>query len=401
MSQLPTSTKAITLRESPAGREPRYHDAALEQRAIPSLQKGQVLVKIGAAGFNHREVWIRKGLYPGLAFGAVFGADGAGTHSTNPVLARASQRARDRRCRGGHGRPPSEQASIPGPHAWLEEPPRCTRVTVGAQYQTSSAELKLATSSKFVILGGGKVVPLGTFAEYVAVDRDQVVLTPDHLNDVQAAAWPLGGLTAWRASVVNAHVEKGDNVLITGIGGGVALLAMQICLARGANVYVSSGSEDKISQAVSLGAKAGVNYKSDEWPTQLEKQLQQNSPEMPILSAVIDSGGGNIMSNVSKILKPGGCVVIYGMTGSPAVTFTMREVLKNQRVIGSTMGSHKDLVDATAFLAQHRLVPIVSHVLDGLENAEQGFELISKGKQFGKVVIRIKHEDVGASRALL
>ncbi|KAH9833073.1 uncharacterized protein C8Q71DRAFT_252086 [Rhodofomes roseus] len=367
MSQLPTSTKAITLRESPAGREPRYHDAALEQRAIPSLQKGQVLVKIGAAGFNHREVWIRKGLYPGLAFGAVFGADGAGTvvaaaDTDDPLL--------------------NKRVFLVPMRGWKSHP-------------------DAPESPKFVILGGGKVVPLGTFAEYVAVDRDQVVLTPDHLNDVQAAAWPLGGLTAWRASVVNAHVEKGDNVLITGIGGGVALLAMQICLARGANVYVSSGSEDKISQAVSLGAKAGVNYKSDEWPTQLEKQLQQNSPEMPILSAVIDSGGGNIMSNVSKILKPGGCVVIYGMTGSPAVTFTMREVLKNQRVIGSTMGSHKDLVDATAFLAEHRLVPIVSHVLDGLENAEQGFELISKGKQFGKVVIRIKHEDVGASRALL
>lgn len=60
---------------------------------------------------------------------------------------------------------------------------------------------------------------------------------------------------------VNAQVQKGQNVLITGIGGGVALIAMQICLAKGANVYVTSGNEVKIQKAISLGAKGGANYK--------------------------------------------------------------------------------------------------------------------------------------------
>lgn len=56
MSQLPTSSRVITVRESPKDHKPRYHDAALENRAVPPLQKGQVLVKIGAAAFNHRDV---------------------------------------------------------------------------------------------------------------------------------------------------------------------------------------------------------------------------------------------------------------------------------------------------------------------------------------------------------
>ena len=85
-------------------------------------------------------------------------------------------------------------------------------------------------------------------------------------------------------------------------------------------------------------------------------------------------------------------------TVAPAVTFTMREVLKNQQLIGSTMGSHKDLVDATNFITEHRLVPVVSHVLDGLENAEEGFELINKGQQFGKVVIRVGETTAGNAR---
>lgn len=67
-----------------------------------------------------------------------------------------------------------------------------------------------------------------------------------------------------RAVVINALVKKGDNVLITGIGGGVALIALQLCVALGANVYVSSGNEEKIRKAVSLGAKGGVNYKAGE-----------------------------------------------------------------------------------------------------------------------------------------
>ncbi len=116
-----------------------------------------------------------------------------------------------------------------------------------------------------------------------------------------------------RAVVVNAGVRQGDNVLITGIGGGVALTALQICIALGANVYVSSGSEEKIQKAVALGAKGGVNYKQGDWPSSLESLLVKDGGKKPLLSTVIDSAGGEIMSQVSRILKTGGKVVVYGM----------------------------------------------------------------------------------------
>lgn len=83
------------------------------------------------------------------------------------------------------------------------------------------------------------------------------------------------------------------------------------------------------------------------------------------------------------------------------MTFTMREVLKNQQLIGSTMGSHRDLIDATHFIAEHRIVPVVSDVLDGLESAEAGFELLNKGHQFGKVVIRVRHGEGTVDNARL
>jgi NADPH:quinone reductase-like Zn-dependent oxidoreductase len=113
--------------------------------------------------------------------------------------------------------------------------------------------------------------------------------------------------------VVNAQVRKGQNILITGVGGGVALIALQVALAIGANVYVTSGNEDKIKKAMAMGAKGGVNYRNKTWPAQLSKMLVQDGGKDSQLSAVIDSAGGDIMGQVGKLLKSGGKVVVYGM----------------------------------------------------------------------------------------
>ncbi|KAI8982793.1 NAD-P-binding protein [Trametes punicea] len=350
--QIPKSTKALVLRKSALATKPVYHDAVLEERPIPELKPGQVLVRIHAAAFNHRDHWIRKGLYPGIGFGSVIGGDGAGL-----VIASADR----------HDPLLQKRVFFVPMRGWERDPE--------------------APETSFYVLGGGKKTPLGTFAQYVVVERDQVIPTPDHLDDVHAAAWPIGAVTAWRATMVNGQVKKGDNVLITGIGGGVALVALQLCVARGANVYVTSGNEDKIRKAVELGAKGGVSYKADDWPSQLAVLLKKNGASS--LNAVIDAGGGDILRKTSSILKQGGRVVVFGMHTSPRVTMTMREVLKNQKLLGSTMGSKQDLIDATNFLAQHRIVPVVSDVLDGLESAERGFEILEREEHFGKVVLRI------------
>ncbi|OJA20396.1 hypothetical protein AZE42_05357 [Rhizopogon vesiculosus] len=355
-SKRPEWTRALVIKKCSAEAKPVYHDAVLEKRPLQQLKHGEVLVKMSATSFNHRDLWIRLGQYPGINFGSTFGADGAGT-----VVASAD--ANDALL--------NKRVFLTPMRGWESNPDAPEAV------------------SGLGLLGGGSNPSLGTFADYVIVERNQVIRSPDHLDDIQVSAWPLGGLTAWRAAIVNAGVSKDQNVLITGIGGGVALLAMQLCLARGANVYVTSGNEEKIHKATSLGAKGGVNYKSNDWPSQLATILAKTSGKPAKIDAVIDSGGGDIMTRVNSILKQGGKVVVYGMTANPQIKFTMREVLKNQRLIGSTMGSHKDLIDATKFVSENRIVPVVSHVLDGLEAAEEGFELMKRGDQFGKIVIKM------------
>ncbi|TRM61209.1 hypothetical protein BD626DRAFT_549209 [Schizophyllum amplum] len=331
--QIPRTTRSVVIQKQASARKPAYHDVVIVERDIPALQRGEVLVKMSACAFNHRELWQRKGLYPGIFFGATFGADGAGTDA---LL--------------------EKRVFLTPMRGWKSNP--------------DGPELK------FAILGGGRQPPIGTFSEYVVVERDEVIPSPAHLDDVQVAAWPLAGLTAWRAAMINANVQPGHRVLITGIGGGVALTAMQLCIARGATVYVTSSSPDKIRRAVELGAKAGFNYKDQAWPSQLGAVLKE---EGAMLDGVIDAGGGDILTQTSPILKHGGRVACYGMTASPKISMTMPVVLRNQKLMGSTMGSLKDMKDATAFMEEHKVVPIVSDVLKGLD-----------ARQFGKIVIDMR-----------
>lgn len=326
--------------------------AEVVDRTVGPLASNQVLVSMRAAAFNHRDLWIRKARYANIGVGSPYGSDGCGV-----VVGSALK----------------------------DDPLLHKRVFLSPMVGWESSPHGPETKSGFGILGGVRHPDYGTMIGLLAVDRSQVLEAPDHLTDEQVAAWPLAGITAWRAVVIKAQVSKGYNVLITGIGGGVALTALQICLGLGASVYVTSGDPRKIEKAVGLGAKGGVNYKHDNWPDELQKLLGGT-----MLDAVIDSAGGDIMVKTNKLLRAGAIVSCYGMTATPSITVTMRDILKNIELKGSTMGSREELVAATKFLAEKKIVPVVSEVLAGLDAAEVGFRRMDEGTQFGKIVIKIE-----------
>ena len=142
----------------------------------------------------------------------------------------------------------------------------------------------------------------------LAVPAEDIQRAPSHLSDAEAAALPLAGLTAWRAFYTKSgNAVPGRNILVTGIGGGVAIMVLLFATAMDCNVFVTSSSEAKIERAKELGAKGGVDYTDeDKWPWTLRNMLPK---DRPFLDAVIDGAGGDIVGNTWKLLKIGGVVV--------------------------------------------------------------------------------------------
>ncbi|KAF9429548.1 hypothetical protein BGZ94_010318 [Podila epigama] len=341
--------KALVVEKSSSSVTPVYHDAKLVDLPKPTqLQENEALLEVNAVSFNHRELWIRKGQYPGIVFGSVLGADGVG---------------RIAELKGPSRHHVGDRVIVMPSVGWYKDP--------------------RGPEDAYYILGGGHAP--GIFAEYYVAQHDDIFKAPEHLTDAEAAALPLAGLTAYRAVFTKGQVTKGQNVLITGIGGGVALMALSLCVAAGANVYVTSSDDEKIAKAVRLGAKGGVNYKNDKWGAKL-RELAEGA----FLDVVIDGAGGDGAKTFVQLLRTGGIIVSYGMTVKPKVDFAMTAVLKNIEIRGSTMGSREEFQQMLAFVSKYKIKPVVSDVWQGLESAEHAFDTLKKGSQFGKLVLVLK-----------
>jgi NADPH:quinone reductase-like Zn-dependent oxidoreductase len=243
----------------------------LAAQPLPPAAPGpdDVVVRMAAAALNHRDVFIRQHQYPGTAFGVPLLADGAGV-----VVAAGANQQR-----------------------WLGR-----RVVANpARGWRAAADGPEPEAGGFAILGGTRFYAAGTLAERAVLDAAEVCEAPAHLSDAQAAALPLAGLTAWRALVAKSGAAReGCNLLVTGVGGGVALMVLLFAAAMGVNVWVTSGSAEKIERARGLGARGGVSYKEDAWE---KKLLGMLGKERPAFDAIIDGAGGDIVAKATRLLK--------------------------------------------------------------------------------------------------
>jgi NADPH:quinone reductase-like Zn-dependent oxidoreductase len=172
--------------------------------------------------------------------------------------------------------------------------------------------------------------------------------------------------------------------LISGIGGGVALFALQFAAAHGAQVYVTSSDDDKISRAIELGAAGGFNYTHPGWA----KTAAHGHAER-LFDVIVDSAGGEGFEALIDLAAPGARVVFFGATrGNPPV-LPMRKVFWRQlSLLGTTMGSPADWTAMTEFVSRHRVAPVVSDVFP-LERFAEAFELMERSGQFGKIVVTL------------
>ena len=314
----------------------------IESRAEPVPAEGELLVRLHAAALNRRDFWIMQGLYPGIKAGVIQGSDGAGTVEAVGSVTDGDWVGK-------------EVVINPG-LLWGDDP----------QVQ----------SERFHILG----MPAdGTLAEAIVIPTSAVYEKPAHLDWGQAAALPLAGVTAYRA-VQRAGIREGSLVLINGIGGGVALMAMQLSLAMGATVLVTSSSQEKIEQAVKLGATDGFRYTESDWVKELERKHG-------LVDAVVDGAGGMGYRHLLQLAAPGGRIVNYGATaGAPEKVDLFKLFWKQLQLIGSTMGSPEDFRAMLSFVCQHHITPVVDSVY-ALEDVNQALAKLKDSSQFGKLVI--------------
>jgi len=312
---------------------------------IPNPGPDEVRIKLECAALNRRDVWMTVGQYPGIEMPAIAGSDGSGI-----VDAVGAGVSKD--CLGG-------EVVIYPALEWGDD--------------------SLCGGENFRVLG---MPDQGTFAEYICVPNSSTYPKPNHLSWEQATAFPLAGLTAWRAAVTHGEVKKDDKVLVTGIGGGAAGFALLWAKEKGANVIVTSSSQSKINTAMEQGAVAGYDYSDDSWVKKLRSEIGP-------IDLVIDSGGGDGMNNVLDTLKNGGRYVFFGATqGNSSRGLNMAKLFFKQiRIQGTTMGRPEEFRKMMEFVNENKLEPIIDQVFD-FADAIEAHKRMLNSEQMGKIILR-------------
>ena len=234
---------------------------------------------------------------------------------------------------------------------------------------------------KYQILGEHRP---GTLAEYVVVPSRSVRKIPGDIPFTTAAAFPLATLTAWRMLRSRARVKSGEQVLIWGIGGGVALAALQIAAEVGASTWVTSGSDEKLERAMELGADHGLNHREVEVGREIRNRTGKRGVDV-----VVDSVGEATWNQSLVALGRRGRLVTCGGTSGPHVEMDIRRLYWNQwTIMGSTMGNDAEFDAIVAELRAGRLLPPVDSVWP-LDDGKGAFDRLASGEQFGKVVVQV------------
>jgi NADPH:quinone reductase-like Zn-dependent oxidoreductase len=326
-----------------------------EDVAVPALRApGDVRVRIHAAALNRLDLWTVGGL-PGVTIVPpwVLGADGMGIVD-------------------------AIEGSAPGLKVG-------DRVVINPGISCRRCEWCLKGEQPLCVKFGllGEHHP-GSFGEYVVVPSANVLPIADSVPDEIAAAFTLATLTAWRMCVTRAQVKAGEDVLIWGIGGGVAQAALRICKQIGARVWVTSSSAEKLAQAQAMGADVCLNHASDDIGRVIRERTNKRGVDV-----VIESVGEQTWNASLQSLTRGGRLVTCGGTSGPKLEMDVRRLFWYQwSLMGSTMGNDAEFAAVTAELNAGRLWPTIDAEYP-LADGRAAFERMQRGEQFGKLVLRV------------
>lgn len=305
-------------------------------RPVPRPGRGEVLIKVAAAGINRPDLLQRQGVYP----------------------------------------PPPDASDLPG----LEVAGTVVALGEGVAAPALGAEICA------LVAGGG-------YAEYVAVDARLCLRLPQGYDFVRAAALPETLFTVWHNVVERGRLAAGESLLVHGGAGGIGTTAIQLAVARGARVFATAGGPDKAKVCAGLGAHA-IDYRAEDFVAVIKEATGGRGVDV-ILDMV---GGPYVARNIKALAVEGRLVSIAFLQGSAVELNLMPVMLKRLTLTGSTLrpqATDRKAAMAAALAAevwplidQGRIAPLV-HATFPLVEAEAAHRLMEANTHVGKIVLTV------------
>lgn len=326
----------------------------VEDVPSPRAGAGEAVVALRAAALNHLDVWVRKGRGTLKDGCLILGSDGAGVVvETGAGVTNV--------------KPGDEVVVVAGLSCG-----GCEACLRGQQSECAT----------FSIMGMSRH---GTFAERVALPAVNLLPKPRGLTFEESSALGVAAVTAWRMLMTRGSLRAGETVVVHGIGGGVALAALQFARLAGALVLVTSSSDDKLARARKLGAHHAVNYRREDVVARVRELTGGRGADL-----VIDSVGAATWPLDIGLVRKGGRVVLCGVTTGATAPTDLRALYWNQVSLhGSTFGSHEDFRQMLRAVEANGVKPVIDsvHPLSAVREATARME---RGEQFGKIVLKIE-----------
>jgi tumor protein p53-inducible protein 3 len=316
------------------------HDAlTMHEIPRPAIKSGQVLVKVSAIGVNRADILQRRGKYP----------------------------------------PPRGHSEILGLEVAGE--------IVGVDAKTENDKALMGQRVCGLVNGGG-------YAEYCILDKKMAMEIPSTISYTEAAAIPEAFLTAYCALFEKGELKSKETILIHAGGSGVGTAAIQLAVASGAKVYVTAGSDKKISQAVELGALGGINHKAHDFAISIMQMTKQVGVDV-----IIDCIGELYATRNLMILNTDGRLIAIAAMSGTHCHWDLTEILRKRlQIKGLTMRS-RPMVEKqglTKKFAQRwlplfqtkELKPVIDSVFP-FEKANTAHQYMESNKNFGKIILEI------------
>lgn len=319
----------------------------LTQAPVPQPGPGEVRVRVNAVALNYRDKMVIEGNMPiALTFPFTPASDMAGVvDSTGEGVTRF--------------KPGARVISTFSPE-WVDGKPKGDARNL--PYQT---------------LGG---YFQGMLSEYVIMRENWLVAAPETLDDAEASTLPCAGLTAWFALVERGQLRAGQSVLVQGTGG-VAIFALQIAKAHGAEVFVTSGSDEKLALAKTLGADRGINRLKGSWADEIYALTQDRG-----IDHIIETVGGENLRHSLRAVAVHGRISVIGVLAGSEISLPASELLLKSPVIqGIGVGHRRALEDFVRAVYVTGLKPVIEHRYR-FNQLEEALVHLDRGA-FGKIVL--------------